>query len=399
MAHPENGQQPNVPLGANGADGQQPQGYAPQQQSFQPQPQQFNNAYGYGASNPYSYVSGQQPYGAMPGAAYAAQPQGAPYPPVSQQPQAPKKSHGWIVALVIVVALFLLSAFGMWSCSNAVGSLTGDASSSEAATLNHDAVAIITIDGTIQYDNSACSPEGLKELLDEAAENDHITAVVLRVNSGGGTATAGEEMATYVKQFREQTGKPVVVSSASLNASAAYEVSSQTDYIFTAKTSEVGAIGTIMQFVSYGELLEKLGISVDNVDSAGSKDSTYGTRELTEEERAYYQDMINQFNECFIQNVADGRGMSVDDVRALATGLPFTGTDAVENGLVDEIGTLEDAVKKAAELSGSKSTATIYLDLNSSSDDLSALLDLMGSSKMSISDIAKELNSDDRIAQ
>lgn len=82
-----------------------------------------------------------------------------------------------------------------------------------------------------------------------------------------------------------------------------------------------------------------LGISTEDITSAESKDSTYGTRKLTDEERAYYQAQVDQINETFIQTVADGRNMSVDEVRALATGLTFTGDDAVKNGLADEIGT------------------------------------------------------------
>ena len=96
-------------------------------------------------------------------------------------------------------------------------------------------------DGTIQYDGTTCSPEGLKAQLDRAEQNPHIKAGGLRVNSGGGTATAGEEMAEYLREF----SKPVGVSSASINASAAYEISSQADYIFTAKTTSIGAIGTV----------------------------------------------------------------------------------------------------------------------------------------------------------
>ena len=155
------------------------------------------------------------------------------------------------------------------------------------------------------------APRASKAQLDRAEQNPHIKAVVLRVNSGGGTATAGEEMAEYLREF----SKPVVVSSASINASAAYEISSQADYIFTAKTTSIGAIGTVMQVTDLSGLMEKLGISVDNIASADSKDSSYGTRPLTEEERAYYQAMVDQINESFIETVAQGRGMDVEAVR------------------------------------------------------------------------------------
>ena len=165
------------------------------------------------------------------------------------------------------------------------------------------------------------SPDGLKQQLDVTADDSRIIAVVLRVNSGGGVATAGEEMSTYVKEFREDTGKPVVVSSASTNASAAYEISSQADYIFTAHTTAIGAIGTAIQVVDYSGLMTMLGISTEDITSAESKDSTYGTRKLTDEERGILSGSGGPDHETFIQTVADGRNMSVDEVRALATGL------------------------------------------------------------------------------
>ncbi len=320
-----------------------------------------NGGVGFAPSGGTNYCSN---YGTNPGTGYPA-----------YASTKPTKSRGWIVGIVIVVALAMVMMFGMWSCSSAFSS-AGTSVGSDADLLTSDAVAIITIDGTIQYDGTTSSPEGLKEQLDIAANNSYIKAVVLRVNSGGGTATAGEEMTEYLREFKETTGKPVVVSSAATNASAAYEISSQADYIYTAKTTSIGAIGTAMQFMDYSGLMEMLGITTEDITSAPSKDSTYGNRGLTDEEREYYQAQIDQINETFIENVAEGRGMSSDEVRKLATGLTFTGLDAVENGLADEIGTQEDAVKKAAELAGSSTTATVTLD-TSSSDDLDLLLDLM----------------------
>lgn len=320
-----------------------------------------NGGVGFAPSGGTNYCSN---YGANPGTGYPA-----------YASTKPTKSRGWIVGIVIVVALAMVMMFGMWSCSSAFSS-AGTSVGSDADLLTSDAVAIITIDGTIQYDGTTSSPEGLKEQLDIAANNSYIKAVVLRVNSGGGTATAGEEMTEYLREFKETTGKPVVVSSAATNASAAYEISSQADYIYTAKTTSIGAIGTAMQFMDYSGLMEMLGITTEDITSAPSKDSTYGNRGLTDEEREYYQAQIDQINETFIENVAEGRGMSSDEVRKLATGLTFTGLDAVENGLADEIGTQEDAVKKAAELAGSSTAATVTLD-TSSSDDLDLLLDLM----------------------
>lgn len=322
-------------------------------------------------------------------------------PVVVMAPQ--KKSRGWVVGIVAIVAIFLLCLFGMWSCSSA---LSGVASSSDdnLAYLSGDTIAVISIDGTIQYDGTTSSPEGLKEQLDKAAENDNIKAVVLRVNSGGGVATAGEEMSTYVREFMDETSKPVVVSSAATNASAAYEISSQADYIFVAKSTAIGSIGTAMQFIDYSGLMELLGISTEDVTSSSGKNSTYGTRSLTDEEREYYQAQVDQINETFIETVAEGRDMTIEEVTELATGLTYTGLDAIENGLADEVGTLEDALDKAAELAGCSSYYdTVELETYSSSD-LNTLLDLLSESNGGITtddfvSALKELESDGSIEQ
>lgn len=326
---------------------------------------------------------------------------GAPMGPGVAAAATPRKRHGWIVAIVAIVAFCLIIMFGMFSCSSAFSSV-GTTEGSEADFLTSDAVAVINIDGDIQYDGSTSSPEGLKAQLDIAADNDHIKGVVLRVNSGGGVATAGEEMTTYVRQFKESTGKPVVVSSAATNASAAYEISSQADYIYVAKTTAIGAIGTAMQFMDYSGLMEMLGITTEDITSSSNKDSTYGTRPLTDEERAYYQAQIDQINETFIENVAQGRSMSTDEVRALATGMTFTGLDAVSNGLADEVGTLEDAQQKVADLSGCGSFTTVTLQ-SSSEDDLEALLGLMSKDNSTYTEelaaAIKELESNGSVSQ
>lgn len=315
-------------------------------------------------------------------------PQGAPYGYAVQQP--PKKSRGWIVALVAVVLVFALLALGMWSCtsimSSSFGSLGAASAVDDVDYLTGDAVGIIDIDGTIQYDGTTSSPEGLKAQLDRAENNSHIKAIVLRVNSGGGVATAGEEMAEYLRQFE----KPVVVSSASINASAAYEISSQADYIYVAKSTEIGSIGTAMELTDLSGLFEKLGISMDTITSADSKDSSYGYRPLTDDERAYYQKMVDQINDMFIENVVVGRKMDEKDVRKLATGLVFTGVDAVDNGLADAIGTREDAIKKAAELAGVSDYTTTTLAFTSY--DLGGLSYLLGEDRSSTEDLLTLIN-------
>ncbi len=314
--------------------------------------------------------SPQQPF---PGATWTVQ-TGDPYRDM-------RKHRGWIVALVAVILVFILLFFGIASCSTAVKSFslgsmgsTGDEQYYES--ISTDTVGIIELSGTIEYDGSVCSPEGFKEQLDTAANNSHIKAVVLRVDSGGGTAAAGEEMTTYLRDFIAETGKPVVVSSASVNASAAYMISSQASFIYTLEATSIGGIGTAMQFTDMSGFYELLGIGIDNITSSNSKDTTYGTRALTEEERAYYQAIVDQINATFVEEVAQGRNLSVERVYELATGLTFSGSDAVENQLADDLGTLDDAIDKACELAGISQCDTVYL--RQSSSDLNELLDLFG---------------------
>lgn len=362
-------QQPPQPAAPQGFDAQQSRAYA------QGQAQPFAQ------SQPYGQAQAQQPYG-QPSAHQYAQPGcGQQYyapaaQPVYAAPASRKKNMTpWIVLGVILFAVVSCFTIGAMSCSSAVRSLSNFGMGSvEEGFTDGPTVAVIDISGTIQYDGTACSPEGLSSLLDQAEENDDIEAVVLRVDSGGGTATAGEEMAEYVKRF----SKPVVVSSASMNCSAAYEISSQADLIYVNKTTDIGAIGTVMQVTDLSELLDKLGISVDNIASAESKDSSYGTRPLTDEERAYYQELIDVTNEVFVENVAEGRSMSLDAARALATGLPFTGEQAVENGLADEVGVFDDAIEAAAQLAGLGSDYNVITLTQSS--DLGSLMDLLSES-------------------
>lgn len=375
---PERPQQPAASQGQVSPQPQTAQAQAAQQpQTAQPQQQAYAQA-GYAQAG-YAQQSGapQHPYAQQPYAGGYAASQYA-YAAAQAAPAKKGGKGGWIALGIILFAIVFVFTIGALSCSHTVSSLTSGAdafsSMSDEVITSGDSVGVIDMMGTIQYDGSSCSPEGLRDILKEAEDNPDIKAVVLRVDSGGGTATAGEEMAAYVRDF----SKPVVVSSASMNCSAAYEISSQADYIYVNETTAIGAIGTIMQVQDISGLLDMLGIKTENIASADSKDSSYGTRPLTDEERQYYQDLVNEINETFIQNVADGRGMSVEEVRELATGLQFAGKTSVENGIADEIGTYDDALNKAAELGGITGEDYEVVNLTSTSSDLGYLMDLLG---------------------
>ncbi len=347
------------------------------------------------AQKPYADAAAEGAQSSSAGTAHAPS-QGAPaYAAPVQAPVAPKQSKGWIVAIVVIVALCLIVLTSIVSCSSVMGSVGGSFSSFGTSgsydRADEASIVVIDIDGTIQYDGTSCSPEGLKAQLDRAESDSNVKGVILRVNSGGGVATAGEEMSIYVRDF----DKPIVVSSASTNASAAYEISSQADYIFTARTTSIGAIGVALEVTDLSGLYDKLGIKIDTITSSESKDSSYGNRPLTEEERAWYQRIVDQISNDFINTVAEGRHMDVEEVRALANGLPYTGEDAVENGLADEIGTFEDALAHISMQVG-YSHPLPTIDYKRRESDLATLLDLLSESssegnKIDLTDLAERL--------
>lgn len=185
----------------------------------------------------------------------------------------------------------------------------------------------------------------IRDLMDD----DNVKAVVLRVNSGGGDAYAASLIWRAVSELKEV--KPVVVSMGGYAASGGYYISCPANYIYAYPTTVTGSIGIFGMFPDFSELLtDKLGIKFDEVKT--NKYSTFGnpSRPFSNDEMArinvYIERGYNDFREC----VSKGRSKSVADVEKIAQGRVWTGDDAVRIGLVDELGGLDDAVKKAAEL-------------------------------------------------
>lgn len=258
----------------------------------------------------------------------------------------PKRSRAWIWWTVgIVLFAFLLVA----SCAVPLVFLArGDG----LDTVTGDAVAVIRIDGVIagtgDYYSGYITPEYFYDLLDQAAEDDDVKAVVLRVDCPGGTVAASQEIALYVQQCE----KPVVVSSGDVNASGAYMVSSQADQIWALPGSAVGSVGVIAEIPNVSGLLEKLGVDFTVITAGENKDTGSPYRPMTAEERALIQGEVDEAYDQFVDIVAQGRDMERSRVESLATGWAWSGQRAKELGLVDEIGTYEDALDAAADLGG-----------------------------------------------
>ena len=185
--------------------------------------------------------------------------------------------------------------------------------------------------------------------LEELADDDDVKAVVLRVNSPGGSAYASEQIWHAVTKLKAK--KPVVVSMGGYAASGGYYISCAANYIYSDPTTITGSIGIYGMFLNYSELMkDKLGIKFDEVKT--NKHANFGTRSrfFNAEEMAILDKYIGKGYELFRKRVADGRKMSVAQVEQIAQGRVWLGNDALKIHLVDGIGSLDDAVKKAAQL-------------------------------------------------
>ncbi|MFH1573687.1 MAG: signal peptide peptidase SppA [Acidobacteriota bacterium] len=179
-----------------------------------------------------------------------------------------------------------------------------------------------------------------------------VRAVVVRVNSPGGGVAASQEIYEALMRFRNETKKKVVASLSTVGASGAYYVACAADRIFANPGSITGSIGVIAEWYNYGDLLKWARLQSIVFKSGEYKDTGSPSRPLTDAEKAYFQNLLDNMHRQFIAAVAGGRNMAEEEIAPLADGRVFTGQEAVANGLVDQLGTLEDAVAEAARMAG-----------------------------------------------
>lgn len=207
-------------------------------------------------------------------------------------------------------------------------------------------VVVVKLDGVI-LDPLEISME-LKKLEEDA----DVKAVVVRIDSPGGAVGPSQEIYNSIKRLRKV--KPVVASMGTIAASGGLYAAVAANKIVANPGTLTGSIGVIVEFINAEELLQKIGIKGSVVKSGKFKDTGSPLREMSEEERALLQSVIDDVNRQFIKAVADGRGMKIEDVEKIADGRIFTGSQAKENGLVDILGDLSDSIDLGAKLAGIK---------------------------------------------
>jgi len=225
-----------------------------------------------------------------------------------------------------------------------------------------DKVALIDVDGLlINQDGGSLWRAGenpvplFAEKLAAAAGDARVKAVVLRVNSPGGTVSATEIMASHLARFRAETGKPVICCITDLGASGGYYLACGARKILCQSSSITGSIGVITQTVSFTGTMKMLGIKAEAIASGPLKAMGSPLKDLTATEREVFQDMVDEFFDAFVAAVAAGRPrLSAGDVRKLADGRVYTGKQAVALGLADRLGNVHDAVDEAKAAAGAR---------------------------------------------
>jgi len=215
-------------------------------------------------------------------------------------------------------------------------------------------VAVVVASGDITFgapSPGAIGADSTGELLRRALNDDSVAAVVLRIDSPGGSTFASDVIGNEVLAL-QAAGKPVVASMSSVTASGGYWIASSADAIYARPSTITGSIGIFGMFQTFQRSIEALGINVDGVGSTAWAGEFRPDREMSEQAKALFQLMVNDGYDDFVSRVARYRGMDEDDVDAIGQGRVWTGTDALANGLIDELGDLDDAVSAAAELAG-----------------------------------------------
>ena len=227
-----------------------------------------------------------------------------------------------------------------------------------------DKIAVISLSGTITtegsslFSGSTITPELVRDYLARVEKDKAVKAIVFRIESPGGEIAPSQEILWEIERVKEI--KTIVVSMGGTAASGGYYISAKADKIVALPTTMTGSIGVISQVMNVEGLLEKLGIQVETFKGGKYKDMYRGFREMTPEEEEIMQGMIDEYYEQFIDVVAEGRGLSKDEVRNLATGQIYTGTEAKELGLVDALGGLDTATELAMELAGIEAARVEY---------------------------------------
>jgi len=243
-----------------------------------------------------------------------------------------------------------------------------------------DKIAIVEINDVIM------SSEKTVEQIKKFREDKSIKAIILRINSPGGGVAASQEIYEEVKRTRE-SGKIIVVSMGSIAASGGYYIAVGSSLIIANPGTLTGSIGVIAQFISIKDLAEKLGISQTTIKSGSLKDAGSPFKQMNDSDKAYFQDVVDNSFMQFLDVVATERKMDKETLLKYANGRVFTGLQAKEYGLIDSLGTFEDAIRITSKMAGIEGEPRIVREKKR----FSVFEELLGSKIEDVTDIKNKL--------
>jgi len=284
----------------------------------------------------------QQPY---PGTGYAY---AAPYPPK------PRRSGGfWAAVIVAIIAVVFIAIFGMMSLVIKSSMSSFNAEDTTSSSFGQSSIAVIDISGVI------LDADKIDKQLDKFGDDSNVKAIILHINSPGGGAAASQEIYHEVIRIRQEKHKRIVASVESMGASGAYYIASACDRIYANQASVVGSIGVIMEWTNVGDLMKWAKIKPVVISKGDLKDAGDPTRDMTPEERSYFQSLVDNMYTQFVHDVAIGRGTTDDAIRPLATGQVWTGEQALGLKLIDQQGGFQVALTDTAKAVGITGTPNI----------------------------------------
>lgn len=277
------------------------------------------------------------------------------------QPIEIKTSGNGRIALWVLVSVVIGFMLPICSCgilfAGSIASLamvdTTSISGTSTSVGTGDAVAIVRVEGVMlsSDDPDAIGAFSGRIIADlRAAEADEsVKAILLRVNSPGGTVTSAAQIHEVII---DEISKPVIVSMAGVAASGGYYISAPADYIFARPDTTTGSLGVVLTLYNAEELIEEIGVDVISITSGPNKTIGSSWEPLTPEQEAIFTANIDEAYDEFVQVIGNGRNLTESEVRQIADGRTYTGRQALDNGLVDELGNLQDAIDKAADMGG-----------------------------------------------
>lgn len=214
-------------------------------------------------------------------------------------------------------------------------------------------IAVLNLNGTIQDTGDATSlfstgvynHQSFMKNLNYAKEDSDVKGIIIRVNTPGGGVMESAQIHDKIVEIQKDTKKPVYISMGSMAASGGYYISAPADKIFASPETLTGSLGVIMEGINYAGLAEKYGVKFETIKSGEFKDIMSPSREMTDEERAILQEMINSSYNGFVNVISEGRDIPIEEVKRIADGRIYDGRQAKELNLIDDFGYFEQVVE------------------------------------------------------